>query len=80
MPKKTGSISRVQAGDFAKFQHPRATALSPDGVLLAYTLSRCDIERKKYFSNLHVIETESGRSHQWTFGEHGDRSPVWSHD
>jgi dipeptidyl aminopeptidase/acylaminoacyl peptidase len=77
--KKTAK-THILAKDFAELKLVRALALSPDGKLLAYTLSWCDYEKKKYFSNLHVLNTESGVSRQWTFGEHGDRSPVWSED
>ena len=71
---------RVQAKDFAQFRFPRALALNPKAPLLAYTEQWCDYDKKKYFSNLHVLNTQTGEARQWTFGEHGDRSPVWSAD
>lgn len=80
MTKKAHSKARVQVGDFAKLQLPRAISLSSDGRSLAYTLSRCDLEKKKYFSNIHVLDTKIGISRQWTFGDQGDRSPEWSKD
>jgi dipeptidyl aminopeptidase/acylaminoacyl peptidase len=75
-PKK----SRVQAADFAALKHPRSLALSPDGQLLAFTLWRCDFDKKKYYANLHVLDTATGEARQWTFGDVSDRSPVWSPD
>jgi dipeptidyl aminopeptidase/acylaminoacyl peptidase len=72
--------ARVSVNDFAEFKHPRALAMNPDGRLLAYTIAWCDLEKKKYFSNLHVLDTQSGISRQWTHGETGDRGPVWSND
>lgn len=70
----------VLAKDFTDFRFPRALALSPNGQLLAFTEQWCDFGKKKYFSNLHVLNAKSGESRQWTFGEFGDRSPVWSPD
>ena len=70
----------VAAKDFSEFRFPRALALSPDGARLAYTEQWCDYAKKKYFANLHVLDTNSGESRQWTFGEHSDRAPVWSPD
>lgn len=75
-PKK----SRVLVDDFARLRLPRALAVSPDGTLLAYTLEWCDLERKKYFANLHVLDLEQRESRPWTRGEHSDRAPVWSMD
>ena len=72
--------SHVQAKDFAEFRFPRSLALSPDAALLAFTEQWCDYDKKKYFANLHVLETKSGQSRQWTFGEHSDRAPLWSPD
>jgi dipeptidyl aminopeptidase/acylaminoacyl peptidase len=77
--KKTAK-TRITAQDFAALKFVRSLALSPDGALLAYTLSWCDLEKKKYFANLHVLDTQTGESRQWTFGEHSDRAPVWSED
>ena len=72
--------SRVEAKDFALLRHARALALSPEGGLLAFTLSRCDLEKKKYFADLHVLDTRTNRVQQWTRGDYTDRAPVWSPD
>ncbi len=78
--KKSSPKPRVQVDDFARFRLPRSLALTPDGKLLAYTLEWCDLEKKKYFANLHVLDTETITARQWTRGEHVDRAPVWSAD
>jgi dipeptidyl aminopeptidase/acylaminoacyl peptidase len=72
--------SFVQANDFAELQHPRELALSPDGSLLAYTHWWCDLEKKKYYTNIHVLDTKSGAGVPWTRGDQKDRSPTWSPD
>ena len=72
--------SFVQAKDFAALKLPRALAVSPDGHLVAYTLSWCDYDKKKYFANLHAFDLTTNQTRQWTFGEHSDRNPVWSPD
>lgn len=78
--RKQIQLKRVQAKDFAQFRFPRSLALNPDGTLLAYTEQWCDYDKKKYFANLHVLDLRTKQSRQWTFGEHSDRSPVWSAD
>ena len=70
----------VSARDFAEFRLPRALALSPDGKTLVYTEQWCDFDKKKYFSNIQTLDTQSGVTRQWTFGEHSDRGPMWSPD
>ncbi|MDD5087663.1 MAG: S9 family peptidase [bacterium] len=72
--------SRVLVDDFARLRLPRALAVSPDGTLLAYTLEWCDLEKKKYFANLHVLDLETKTTRQWTRGEQSDRATVWSAD
>ncbi|MBU1983603.1 hypothetical protein KJ815_04235, partial [bacterium] len=79
-PRTAINKSRVLADDFSRFRLPRSLALHPDGKLLAYTLEWCDLEKKKYFANLHVLDTERIESRQWTRGEHTDRAPAWSMD
>lgn len=75
-PKKT----YVEAKDFALLKHARSLSISPDGSLLAFTVQWCDLDKKKYFANLHVLNTQTLRAVRWTRGEHGDRNPVWSPD
>jgi dipeptidyl aminopeptidase/acylaminoacyl peptidase len=70
----------ITSRDFAAFKHPRALALNPDGRLLAYTLSWCDFDKKKYFANIHMLDTQTGQSRPWTVGDFSDHGPVWSHD
>lgn len=79
MPEKKNKRT-VQSGDFSLLKLPHAVAVSPDGARIAYTLQRCDMKQKKYFANLHVLDTATGEDRAWTFGDHTDRAPVWSHD
>ncbi len=72
--------TRIKAEDFAALKLVRSLALSPDSALLAYTLAWCDLDKKKYYANLYVLNTRTGESRQWTFGEHTDCAPVWSVD
>jgi dipeptidyl aminopeptidase/acylaminoacyl peptidase len=71
---------KIQASDFAELKVPKSLSLSPDGKQLAFVLSECDFEKRKYFANLHVLDMGSKKSRQWTFGDVKDRSPVWSSD
>ena len=79
-PLTPAKKTRIQAQDFAQYRLPRSLALNPQAPLLAYTEQWCDYDKKKYFSNLHVLNAKTGESRQWTIGEHGDRAPVWSAD
>lgn len=79
MPKKTKKPF-VQADDFAKLKMPKSIALSPDGSKAAYMLSWIDTNKNKYFANLHVVDTKTGATMQWTQCDNSNRAPVWSSD
>ncbi len=59
---------------------PKSLAVSPDGKQAAYTRSWTDEAKNKSFANLHLLNLTTGKTRQWTFGEHNDRNPVWSRD
>lgn len=70
----------VRADDFARLRLPRELAVSPDGRLLAVTVQRCDLGKRKYFAHIHVLDPAVPAATQWTFGEVSDRGLCWSPD
>lgn len=59
---------------------PGSPALSPDGTLCVVTLQRCDEEKNKYFTDLYLVDTESGEARAITQGDYNDSQPLWSPD
>jgi len=55
-------------------------AMSPDGSRCVVAIQRCDREKNTYFTDLHMMDLDSGALRQLTFGEHSDSSPRWSPD
>ncbi len=55
--------------------------VSPDGSLIAFTVTRVDLDANRYRSAVWLAATDgSTPPHQLTSGEHGDSQPVWSPD
>jgi dipeptidyl aminopeptidase/acylaminoacyl peptidase len=55
--------------------------LSPDGSLVAFVVSRIDLEGNSYRSQIWLTPTDGSRPPEpFTSGEHRDGSPVWSPD
>jgi len=54
--------------------------LSPDGRTAVFAASRVDRKTEKKFSNLWVVDTESGAARQFTWGDQQDALPLWSPD
>jgi dipeptidyl aminopeptidase/acylaminoacyl peptidase len=54
--------------------------LSPDGRRVVYASQRTDREQNRYFSNLWLVDVESGRDRPFTAGDHREGSPRWSPD
>jgi len=86
-PKKAKQSARkkslkrsFRADDFCRLNVINTVALSPDEKHTAYTVERVSKDKKKYFSNIHVVDNATGVSKQFTFGNYNDRAPIWSPD
>nr|WP_211176877.1 S9 family peptidase [Pseudonocardia acidicola] len=55
--------------------------VSPDGRLIAFVVTRVDLERNRYRSAVWLAAADgSAPPYQFSTGEHGDAQPVWSPD
>ena len=73
----------ITVADVMRVQNCTAAEISPDGRWIAYTLSvprGMDEEAGSAYSELHVVETATGRSRPFVTGKVNVRSPQWSPD
>jgi len=80
MPGTARQRRHMAIEDLFRLQLVGSPALAPDGARCVVVVQRCDREKNKYFSNLHLIELGSGEVRPITSGEFSDTSPVWSPD
>ena len=78
--KRASRKAMISAEDLYKLRVPTSVSMSPDEDLVAYTVERMDEKAKKYFTNIHVYDLNSGESYQYTRGDHVDGKPVFSAD
>ena len=79
MPAKR-SKRYVEAEDVCRLRVITSVAISPDEKKIAYIVETVSADKRKYFSHIYVVDIETGRSQQYTFGEVSDRGVVWSPD
>jgi len=63
-----------------KFGRVNNPALSPDGKLLAYTITYYNLQENKGTTHLYVVSTEVGEPLKLTNGVGSDSNPQWSAD
>ncbi|HEX6098748.1 MAG TPA: S9 family peptidase, partial [Thermoanaerobaculia bacterium] len=66
--------------DYATMPLPSSPRWSPDGKRLAYVLTRADLEKSAYDSNLWLIDADGKNDRQLTFARGADFRPRWSPD
>ncbi|MBP1678095.1 MAG: ptpA 3 [Bacteroidetes bacterium] len=66
--------------DLYKAKRISDVALSPDGRLVAYTLTTSDLDANRNSSDVWVVSVDGKRSWQVTDHPSNDRHPVWSPD
>jgi dipeptidyl aminopeptidase/acylaminoacyl peptidase len=66
--------------DLAKFVRVSAPVLSPDGKLIAYTVSRINTEEDKRTNELWMIGYDGQNDVQLTYGKDSAGNPQWSPD
>ena len=66
--------------DYATMATPQDPQLSPDGKRVAYVLSRADLEKSAYDTDVWLVDADGTRNRQLTRGEKSDSSPRWSPD
>ena len=65
--------------DLALLRGVADPALQPDGDLVAYVVSRLDLDEDRTESRIHVLDLATGTDRVFTSGS-GDRAPRWSPD
>ncbi len=65
--------------DLFKMQFVSSAAISHDGTRVAFVVTRPDLEKNTYLSNVWLAETDGSRVVQLTRGDH-DGGPAWSPD
>jgi dipeptidyl aminopeptidase/acylaminoacyl peptidase len=83
MKKAARNLSKrrpITAEDLFKLRIPTSVSISPDETKILYTVERMDPDKNKYFSNIFMCDLATGKSHQFTHGDHNDRPAAWSSD
>lgn len=71
----------LQVEDMQKLSRVSGAQLSPDGKLVAFSVTRSDVAKNKSFTNLWLIPANGGTPQQLTFATAGSNAgPVWSPD
>ena len=66
--------------DYVTMPSLGSTAFSPDGERIAYVVTRGDLDRNVYDSDIWLIDADGRNQLQLTRGPKADRSPEWSPD
>ncbi len=77
MPAKKRKIT---AEDLIKMKFVRGCAISPDGSQICFAVETVADDKKKYHSNLWMVDANGENLRQFTFGEKKDAKPVFSPD
>jgi dipeptidyl aminopeptidase/acylaminoacyl peptidase len=78
MPKNTARI--ITAEDLYRFQIITDMELSPDGNQIIYAVQTVDKSTEKKYTHLWLVDTQSKKTRQITFGKHSNIHPRWSPD
>ena len=70
----------ITAEDLFSLQLVSDPQISSGGERVVYVVKRTDLEENKYFSNLWVVDTASGKARAFTQGNQNDHTPRWSPD
>ncbi len=66
--------------DYATLPHPSSPHWSPDGKRIAYVLTKADLEKSAYDSNVWLIDADGKNPRQLTHARGTDFRPRWSPD
>jgi dipeptidyl aminopeptidase/acylaminoacyl peptidase len=75
-----GPKHSITIADLAKLVRVGAPVLSPDGLEIAYTVSRVDVDADKNVSELWMVGWDGKNDVQLTYGPESAGSPQWSPD
>ena len=82
MPKTSSKTKKqkMSAEHLFRLRVATSVALSPNEKQIAYSVERMEKKKNKYFANIFMHDIKSGKSSQFTNGDHADSQPVWSPD
>ena len=66
--------------DYATLPQPSSPRWSPDGKRIVYVLTKADLEKSAYDSNLRIVDADGKNDRQLTFARGADFRPRWSPD
>lgn len=66
--------------DYGTMPGPATPRVSPDGTRIVYVLSRADLKRSVYDTDLWFVRTDGTGGRQLTHSESSDNNPRWSPD
>ncbi len=70
----------VTAEDLYKFVVVSDVRIAPDGKHVVYVVQRVDAKTEKKYTNLWMVDVDSGKARQFTYGDQSDTRPRWSPD
>ena len=73
-------ITTLTVTDYATMPHPSSPRWSPDGKRIAYVVTKADLERSVYDSDVWIIDGDGKNDRQLTRARGADFRPRWSPD
>src|SRR5687768_16682595 len=73
-------LATLTIADYATMPHPSSPRWSPDGKRIAYVLTRADLERSVYDSDVWIVDADGRNGRRLTFAPGSDNRPRWSPD
>jgi dipeptidyl aminopeptidase/acylaminoacyl peptidase len=70
----------ITAEDLYDMQTVSHVRISPNGQQIVFAAQRVDRKTEKKYTNLWIVETASGETRQYTFGDQADTNPDWLPD
>ena len=70
----------MKLDELSRFRNVGDPQVSPDGKLVAYTVSSTDVKEDKSSSHIWMIGTDGSNDRQITFSQDSESSPRWSPD
>ncbi|MCP4567039.1 MAG: S9 family peptidase [FCB group bacterium] len=70
----------IEAEDVCRLRVINSAAISPNEKKIAYIMETVSEDKRKYFSHIHMADSATGNTNQFTFGEVSDRGLTWSPD
>ncbi len=71
---------KITAEDLLKLKFVRSVCMSPDETKVMFTVEVVSEDKTKYYSHIHMVNTDGKNLRQFTFGEVKDSKPVFSPD